>query len=106
MEKAFKALASTPRRRILNHLSGGPMTVGEIAEKFDMALPSISKHLSVLHDAGLVHQQKRGQHIIYSIAADNLANNLYAFLSPFCPEARKLATERKLSRSGKRENGE
>ena len=95
MEKAFKALASTPRRRILNHLAGGPMTVGEIADKFDMALPSISKHLAVLHDAGLVHQQKRGQHIIYSIAADNLANNLYAFLTPFCPEARKIAAKRR-----------
>lgn len=98
MEKAFRALASTPRRRILNHLAGGPMTVGEIAEKFDMAMPSISKHLSVLHDAGLVHQQKRGQHIIYSIAADNLANSLYAFLTPFCPEARKLTAERKKKR--------
>lgn len=106
MEKAFKALASNPRRRILNHLSGGPMTVGEIAEKFDMAMPSISKHLSVLYDAGLVHQQKRGQHIIYSIAADNLANNLYAFLTPFCPEARKLATERKLAQRNKREDSE
>jgi DNA-binding transcriptional ArsR family regulator len=95
MEKAFKALASTPRRRILNHLAGGPMTVGEIAEKFDMATPSISKHLSVLHEAGLVHQQKRGQHIIYSIAADHLANSLYAFLTPFCPEARKLNAERR-----------
>ena len=95
MEKAFKALASTPRRRILNHLAGGPMTVGEIAEKFDMAMPSISKHLAVLYEAGLVHQQKRGQHIIYSIAADHLANHLYAFLTPFCPEARKLNAERK-----------
>jgi ArsR family transcriptional regulator, arsenate/arsenite/antimonite-responsive transcriptional repressor len=98
MENAFKALASTPRRRILNHLAGGPMTVGEIAEKFDMAMPSISKHLSVLYQAGLVHQQKRGQHIIYSIAADNLANSLYSFLTPFCPEARKLAAERKKKR--------
>ena len=106
MDKAFKALASTPRRRILNHLAGGPMTVGEIAAKFDMAMPSISKHLSVLYEAGLVHQQKRGQHIIYSIAADNLANNLYAFLTPFCPEARKLAMERKLSRREQREDGE
>ena len=95
MEKAFKALASNPRRRILNHLAGGPMTVGEIAEHFDMALPSISKHLAVLHDAGLVHQQKRGQQVIYSIAADNLANNLYAFLTPFCPEARKIAAKRR-----------
>ena len=96
MDKAFKALASTPRRRILNHLAGGPMTVGEIAAKFDMALPSISKHISVLHDAGLLHRQKRGQEVIYSIAADSLANNLYAFLTPFCPEARALAAERKL----------
>jgi ArsR family transcriptional regulator, arsenate/arsenite/antimonite-responsive transcriptional repressor len=95
MDKAFKALASTPRRRILNHLAGGPMTVGEIAEKFDMAMPSISKHLSVLHAAGLVHQQKRGQHILYSIAADHLANSLYAFLTPFCPEARRISADRK-----------
>lgn len=95
MERAFKALASTPRRRILNHLAAGPMTVGEIAEKFDMALPSISKHLSVLYNAGLVHQQKRGQHIIYSIAADNLANSLYGFLTPFCPEARAISAARK-----------
>lgn len=99
MERAFKALASTPRRRILNHLAGGPMTVGEIAAEFDMAMPSISKHLSVLYEAGLVHQQKRGQHIIYSIAADNLANSLYSFLTPFCPEARKLATARKLAQT-------
>jgi len=95
MEKAFKALASNPRRRILNHLASGPMTVGEIAEHFDMALPSISKHLSVLHDAGLVHQQKRGQQVIYSIAANNLANNLYAFLTPFCPDARRISASRK-----------
>ena len=103
MESAFKALASTPRRRILNHLAGGPMTVGEIAEKFDMAMPSISKHLSVLYQAGLVHQQKRGQNIIYSIAADNLANSLYSFLTPFCPEARKLSAERKERRVHRRE---
>ena len=99
MDKAFKALSSTPRRRILNHLAGGPMTVGEIAEKFDMAMPSISKHLAVLHGAGLVHQQKRGQFIIYSIAADHLVNSLYSFLTPFCPEARKLSAARKKQRA-------
>jgi len=97
MEMAFKALASTPRRRILNHLAGGPMTVGEIAAKFDMAMPSISKHVSILHGAGLLNRQKRGQEVIYSIAAESIANALYAFLVPFCPEARALAVERKLS---------
>ena len=95
MNDAFKALASEPRRRILNYLAGGPMTVGEIGEKFDMALPSISKHLSVLKQAGLVREQKRGQFVLYHIAADNLANTLYGFLTPFCPDARRIAAERR-----------
>ena len=95
MGDMFKALASEPRRRILNYLAGGPMTVGEVAEKFEMALPSISKHLSVLKEAGLVREQKRGQFVLYHIAADNLANSLYGFLTPFCPDARRIARERK-----------
>ncbi len=95
MEKAFKALASEPRRQILNHLAGGPMTVGEIADRFDMALPSISKHLSVLKEAGLVREQKRGQFVLYTLAADKMANVLYGFLTPFCPDARKIAAERR-----------
>jgi DNA-binding transcriptional ArsR family regulator len=102
MGDVFKALASEPRRRILNHLAGGPMTVGEIAEKFDMELPSISKHLSVLREAGLVDQQKRGQHILYFLVADHIANTLYGFLSPFCPQARRIARDRRApSRKGR-----
>jgi DNA-binding transcriptional ArsR family regulator len=95
MERVFKALASEPRRRILNHLAGGPMTVGEIGSRFDMALPSISKHLSVLKEAGLIQEQKRGQFVLYSLAGDHLANHLYGFLTPFCPEARKIAADRR-----------
>lgn len=95
MSDAFKALASEPRRRILNYLAGGPMTVGEIAEKFDMAMPSISKHLSVLKEAGLVREQKRGQYVLYCIVADHLANTLLGFLTPFCPDARRIADERR-----------
>lgn len=95
MEKVFKALASEPRRRMLNHLTGGPMTVSEIGAHFDMAMPSISKHLAVLKDAGLVQEQKRGQFVLYSIAADHMANLLYGFLTPFCPEARKIVKDRK-----------
>ena len=95
MGDTFKALASEPRRRILNHLSHGPMTVSEIAENFDMAMPSISKHLSVLKEAGLVHERRMGQHIIYSVASNNLANTMYSFLTPFCPDARKIAKARK-----------
>jgi len=94
MGDVFKAMAAEPRRRILNHLAGGPMTVGEIAEKFDLALPSVSKHLSVLREAGLVREQRRGQYVLYSLAGDHLANALYGFLSPFCSEARRIAAER------------
>ena len=106
MGDSFKALASEPRRRMLNHLAGGPMTVGEIAKHFDMELPSISKHLSILREAGLVRQQKRGQHVLYFLAADNMANTLYSFLSPFCPEARRIAKERKKTRKSQKDGGE
>lgn len=95
MGDVFKALASEPRRRILNHLAGGPMTVGEVAAQFEMELPSISKHLAVLREAGLIHQQKRGQHVLYSLASDHIANTLYGFLIPFCPEARRIAADRR-----------
>ena len=106
MGDVFKALASEPRRRILNHLAGGPMTVGEIAEKFEMELPSIAKHLAVLREAGLVNQQKRGQFILYYLAADHVANTLYGFLSPFCPQAHRIARERKATGRGGKKRGD
>ncbi|MCA3563128.1 MAG: winged helix-turn-helix transcriptional regulator [Methylocystis sp.] len=102
MGDVFKALASEQRRRILNLLAVGPMTVGEIGAKFDMELSSISKHLSVLRDADLIRQQKRGQHVIYSLAGDHIANTLYGFLSPFCPEARRITREYRLELRSKR----
>jgi DNA-binding transcriptional ArsR family regulator len=98
MEKLFKALASEPRRRILEHLIEGPMTVGEVGNYFDMALPSISKHLAILRDAGLIREQKRGQYVFYSLVPDALANLLYGFLTPFCAEAGRIAGERKLGK--------
>lgn len=106
MADVFKALASEPRRRMLNHLAGGPMTVGEIADKFEMELPSISKHLAILREAGLIRQQKRGQFILYSLAADHVANTLYGFLSPFCPDARRIARERKAAERSAKKRGD
>jgi ArsR family transcriptional regulator, arsenate/arsenite/antimonite-responsive transcriptional repressor len=102
MEKVFKALASEPRRRILNHLAEGPMTVGEVSDFFEMALPSISKHLAILKEAGLVREQKRGQYVLYSLAADHLANQLYGFLAPFDVEAARILEGRRFARKGRR----
>jgi DNA-binding transcriptional ArsR family regulator len=53
------------------------------------------KRHAALKDAGLVHEQKRGQFVIYSVAADHLVNTLYGFLTPFCPDARRISAERK-----------
>lgn len=67
MGDAFKALADPSRRRILELLSGGEMTAGDIAANFDMAKPSVSHHLNILNAAGLVSDERRGQNIVYCL---------------------------------------
>ena len=67
MGDAFKALADPSRRRILELLSGGDMTAGDIAANFDMAKPSVSHHLNILKSAGLVSDERRGQNIVYCL---------------------------------------
>jgi len=63
----FKALADPTRRRILEYLRDGDLNAGEIAERFDMTKPSISHHLSLLKQARLVHDVRRGQNVVYSL---------------------------------------
>lgn len=67
MGEPFKALADPTRRHILELLSGGEMTAGEIAAQFDMAKPSVSHHLNILKGAGLVSDERRGQNIVYCL---------------------------------------
>jgi ArsR family transcriptional regulator, arsenate/arsenite/antimonite-responsive transcriptional repressor len=67
MDTAFKALADPTRREILRMLRKAPRTSGEIAERFDTAWPTISRHLAVLRDAGLILSERNGQQIIYEI---------------------------------------
>lgn len=93
IESVFAALASTPRRRILAYLSETSLTAGEIAERFDMTKPSLSKHLKILEHAGLVKSAKRGQFTHYSLADDNLLATLHSFLATFCPVGGPLKKE-------------
>ena len=95
MEKVFEALASTARRKILAYLSGGELTAGEIASRFAMTKPSISKHLSILENAGLIRGEKRGQFIHYALVSDNLVNTLNGFVQEVCPVSRPLKRERR-----------
>jgi ArsR family transcriptional regulator len=93
MEKVFEALASQPRRKILAYLSATDLTAGEIAARFEMTKPAISKHLLVLENAGLIRGQKRGQFIHYSLVRDNLVNTLTGFVQEVCPVSRPLKRE-------------
>jgi ArsR family transcriptional regulator len=67
LNEAFKALADPTRRKILDLLKDSDLTAGEIAEHFSMTKPSISNHLNLLKQAGLVWDQRQGQHILYSL---------------------------------------
>lgn len=100
--KVFEALSSTPRRQILNYLSNTELTSGEIADKFEMSKPALSKHLKILENAGLVKSDKRGQYVHYSIVEDNLVATLVNFTASFCPvgsplkkESKRIAAEKK-----------
>ena len=67
MNILFKAVNDKTRREILELLRTGDMTAGEIADKFSISKPSISHHLDLLRQAGLVHSVKEGQFINYSL---------------------------------------
>jgi ArsR family transcriptional regulator, arsenate/arsenite/antimonite-responsive transcriptional repressor len=93
MDKIFEALASAPRRKILAYLSEVDLTAGEIAARFEMSKPAISKHLQVLENAGLVKSEKRGQFVRYSLVRENLTNTLNEFVQRLCPVSTPLRRE-------------
>lgn len=102
LDRIFDALASRPRREILAFLSKQEFTTTELAERFSMSTPAISRHLSVLENAGLVKSERRGQRVLYSLVPDNLVNTLTGFAFEVCPvagplkrESRALARRRK-----------
>jgi DNA-binding transcriptional ArsR family regulator len=82
----FRALADPTRRQILQDLLDGELSAGEIAARFTISAPSISRHLSVLKAAGLVTERRAANRILYSLVADRLAVCVGNFLSTVCPE--------------------
>jgi DNA-binding transcriptional ArsR family regulator len=99
VSKIFEALASTPRRKILAYLSAADLTAGEIAARFTMSKPAISRHLAILEAAGLIRGDKRGQFVHYNLVSENLVNVLNGYLQEVCPVSRPLKREsRRLGR--------
>ena len=66
-QETFKALSDPTRREILRLLRDRAKTAGEIGSHFDMAGATISHHLSVLREAGLISDQRRGKYIYYEL---------------------------------------
>ena len=82
MNLLFKALNDPTRRQILDLLRGGDLNAGDIAGQFEMSKPSISHHLDLLRQAGLVESAKQGQFITYSLnttVLDDLLTWLMSF---------------------------
>ena len=82
----FTALSSPVRRQILQELRDGELAAGDIAGRFPVSGPTISRHLSVLKAAGLVTERRDANRILYSLVGDRLALSVGDFLSAVCPE--------------------
>ena len=64
---AYRALGDPTRREILRLLREGDLRAGDLANRFEMSWPSVSRHLKVLEAAGLVSSVRRGGNVIYSL---------------------------------------
>ena len=85
MDSAFRALADPTRRDILRLLRDGPRTSGEIAQHFDAAWPTVSRHLAVLRDARLVISTRMGQQIVYELDVtvfQEVVEHLWSWVRP------------------------
>lgn len=67
MDRTIRALADPTRREILRALRAGELTAGEIAARFPVTQASVSHHLKVLSEAGLVQSERDGRNIVYSL---------------------------------------
>ena len=72
MHETIRALADPTRREILNMLKKGKMPAGDIADHFSITGAAVSRHLSVLREAGLITDEREGKFIFYALNASVL----------------------------------
>jgi DNA-binding transcriptional ArsR family regulator len=92
--QAFRALADETRRTVLRLLRDGPLTSGEIADQFASSWPTISRHLAILRDAGLVLTERHGQEIRYELNTSvfqDLIQHLIEWTRPSGGASRRLS---------------
>ena len=72
MDEVAGAIADPVRRDILVMLRQGPLTAGQIADRFEVSRPAVSRHLRVLRASGLVHDTPVGRQRLYELDPDRL----------------------------------
>ena len=95
--KIFAALADPTRRQILQDLKEGELPAGEIASRFTLSAPAISRHLSILETAGLVTSRREANRIYYRVEAEPLVAVLEEFLNAVCVTPRARARSQRLT---------
>jgi DNA-binding transcriptional ArsR family regulator len=83
MSEVYRALADPTRRHVLELLREREMNAGELAEHFDLAKPTLSRHFAVLREAGLVTSEKAGTTITYRLNVSVLEEALMALMGAF-----------------------
>lgn len=88
LQDTFKALADPTRRRILELLREGRLTAGEIGSHFDMTGATVSHHLSILKDAGLITDERQGKCIYYELDT-SIVEDIMGWAAQFLGRDRK-----------------
>ncbi len=94
--KVYKALADPTRRKILQLLRERDMNAGELAEHFDFAKPTLSRHFSVLQEADLIQGTREGNYIVYRLNVTVLEETMMAMMEMFGLEARGTNNEKRI----------
>src|SRR5262249_41408478 len=82
MNTTFHALTEPRRRRILELVKGRELSAGKIAARFNVTQPSISQHLKMLLEAGLLSVRREGTHKLYRLRPEGL-NEVRGYLESF-----------------------
>jgi ArsR family transcriptional regulator len=94
-----KALADETRQKIMNLVCCGWLSVNEIVEQLDVSQPTVSHHLSILREAGLVNAREQGKQTFYSLNQERVASCCGQLMIKFAPETESAETIKKTTAS-------
>jgi ArsR family transcriptional regulator, arsenate/arsenite/antimonite-responsive transcriptional repressor len=91
-----KAIADETRQKIMKLVCCGSLSVNEIVEKLDVSQPTVSHHLAILREAGLVSIREEGKQTFYSLNQERLAVCCGQLMIKFAPETAAAETIKNL----------